>query len=235
MGIFTSVIILILVLVIIAFMQLTPGTFALFYHYTLGKYSAKKTDDLSLSFILGAEAFSATMILITYFVIFTILVSQPLFIQNIFSWIMAGIFLGEAFAVFFCYFRKGKSTALFISRRIAHGTKSCISHVKSHRDAFILGATSSVAELIFTIPLYIIFTTELMKFSTNVRVIVATLFILATILPLFLIRGFYRAGNNLAEIQRLRVHLNPLVRIVISLGFIFLSLAIINCGIFYYG
>ena len=74
-----------------------------------------------------------------------------------------------------------------------------------------------------------------MKFSTNVRVIVATLFILATILPLFLIRGFYRAGNNLAEIQRLRVHLKPLVRIVISLGFIFLSLAIINCGIFYYG
>lgn len=235
MSILASAIILILVLVIVTFLQLTPGTFALFYHYALGKNSAKKTDDYSLSFILGAEFFTAILLLITYLIAFTIFVNQSVFVQNIFSWAMAGILCGEAIAAFFFYFRKGKSTALFIPRRVAHGIKTCAVRVKSHKDAFILGLVSGTAELIFTLPLYIIFSIELMKFSTGTRVLVAIILILAIILPLFLIRGFYRAGNNLAEIQRLRVRLKPAVRFIISFNFLLIALIIINLGLFCYG
>ena len=59
MSFFISVIILVLAMLIQVSMQLTPGTFALFYHYALGKNSRTKADNLSLYFTLGVITFMA--------------------------------------------------------------------------------------------------------------------------------------------------------------------------------
>ena len=72
MSIFIPVAILIVATLIQAFMQLTPGVFALFYHYALGKNSSTKADDLSLHFILGVITFIVITWLLIYALIFSI-------------------------------------------------------------------------------------------------------------------------------------------------------------------
>ena len=50
MSFLTSIIIILLVVVILTFMQLSTGVFSIFYHYSTAKHSRKKADDLSLDF-----------------------------------------------------------------------------------------------------------------------------------------------------------------------------------------
>ena len=98
MSIFISVIILIMLSLIQFLMQLSSGIFMLFYHYALGKKSAKIADNLSLYFILGVEFFTAAV----WFTVFLILPDA----SPILFWILAGILFAESLASLFFYYRK---------------------------------------------------------------------------------------------------------------------------------
>lgn len=218
-----------------AFLQLTPGTFALFYHYALGKKSAKIADDFGLSFILGVEVFTATVLLLVYSLTFFIFCNQPGFCNHIFLWIMTGVFIAEALAFFFFYYRKGRTTALFIPRRIAKNIILRAEKTKSRSDAFILGFVSGSPELLFTLPLYIISVVELMLVPTLPRILTIIFYIIVLTIPLFSIRSLYRTGHNLAEIQRSRARAKSFVRLFISICFLLLAFATIIIGVFING
>ena len=235
MSIIISVIILILAMLISFFMQLTPGTFALFYHYALGKTSAKKADDRSLSFILGTEIFVVTVWLIIYFLAFFFFYNASESAREIFVYIMAGIFFAEAFAGAFLYYRKGKSTALFLSRRLARSLDEHIKKQKTRSDCILLGAFTSLIELVFTLPLYIISASILVNSVSLPHPLIAAIFPIIAVLPLFIIRNIFRFGRNLAEIQRVRVKLKPFVRSILFFGYILLGLAIIYLGVINHG
>ena len=215
-----------------SFMQLSPGVFALFYHHALGKKSHKKIGDFSLCFVLGAEVFIATIFIITCIFVFAAY-NKCSYNTSVFPWLMAGIFLAEAIASLFFYYKKGKTTELFIPRAFA---KNLIDHsqkVKTRSDAFILGFLSGISELFFTLPLFIIIIVKLIDFSTISRAIAIILYIILTISPLVHIYVLYRTDHNLAEIERLRLRFKPFIRIFMCLGFILLAIATI-VGIFIY-
>ena len=233
MSVLVSVIILFLAMLIQAFMQLSPGIFALFYHYALGKKSRKKADDLSPYYVLGYELFIAAVFFILCIFIFTLDYYSFINFQYL-SFALAGIFIAEAFVSLFFYYRKGKTTALFLSRKFASTIEHRAKNIKTKPDAFILGFLSSLPELIFTLPLYLAVIIALLDFTILPRSAVLIFFLLISLMPLFWIFGFYHTDHHFANLLRLRLKLKPVVKTVFFLCFLSLS-AIIIFGALNYG
>ena len=225
MSILVSVFILILVALIQTFMQLSPGVFALFYHYALGKKSRKKADSFSLYYILGYEFFIIATIFILC--IFVFLINKAVTIDfALVYWILAGVSIAEAMAGLFFYYRKNKTTELFISRKLARSIEKQASNVKNSSDAFILGFVSGLPELIFTLPVYLTAIFTLIDFTIIPRATVLIAFIILAILPLIWIFILYHTDRHLADIARLRLKLKPFVKIVFCFCFLLLAIAI---------
>lgn len=235
MGIFISGVILVLVALILASMQLTPGTFILFYHYTLGKNSAKKASALSLYFILGYATFLVITWLLVHSLIFAVFYFLQITNSQFFNWTLAGILFVESILSLFFYYKKGKFTALFIPRSIAKTLEIHAQNSKTRTDAFTLGFLSSIPELLFTLPLFALSSITLMQISYPLRATTLILSLLVIVFPLFYFIYLFFSNHNLAEIERLRIRLKPTFRLIICFGFLALTFAIINLGVNYYG
>lgn len=235
MSFFASLIIILLAMLIQGFLELSPGLFACFYHYALGKTSFKKADDRSLSFILGVEIFTATVFLITYLAVSFFAIKKD-FMNTTFLWIMAGIFLVEAIISFFFYFRRGKkasknSTELFVTRHVAKALVRHAETAKNRSDTILLGFITCALELFFTLPLYIICSVEILNISATSSFVFIIAYIIIATVPLFAIRTFFRTGHNLAEIQRFRVKKKLPTRLIISLSFLAISIVTFITGL----
>ncbi len=211
-------------------LQLVPGTFSLFYHYALGKTSVKKADDRSLSFILGVEILITIIWLLTYFAVIAVFYNDNPVTKSVFFYTLSGIFILESIFAFLFYYRKGRSTALFIPRKVANGISVHAKKAKNRSDCILLGALSGFFELFFTLPLVLICASVLMNFDTTLRVILITIYIILSVLPLFIIHIAFHSGRNLADIQRFRVKIKPLVKIILSFSFLTIALSAIYLG-----
>ena len=230
MSIIASVAILILSMLISFCLQLVPGTFAIFYHYALGKTSAKKADDRALNFILGVEIFATIVWLVAYFSMFAFFYNLPS-LKSIFMFILAGISFAEAIAVIFFYYRKGRATALFIPRGVAKGIIGRAEKSKSRSDCIFFGALIGLFELIFTFPLYFISASVLLDFDATLRVPIIIFYVLLSILPLLITLWAFKLGNNLADVERFRVKIKPLVKTILFFSFVTIGLATIYLGV----
>ena len=221
MSFFVSLGIVILAMLIMACLQLQPGVFSLFYHYASGKYSYARTSDITLFFILGAETSAACLFLCSYYIADFLFLYKFRPETSFFAWIIAGALLALAIMSIFCYFRPGPGTKLFIPRRCAQNLDSHARTASSRSDAFALGALSSICELPFTLPLYIVTSIEIMEmtvefFPSNLLTI---LYIVIPTIPLFITRWKFQLGHNLANIQRSRVKDKNFTRIILSLSY----------------
>ncbi|MBR0480142.1 hypothetical protein IJJ49_02705 [Candidatus Saccharibacteria bacterium] len=237
MSVLTSLSFLILVVLIQSFLQLPSGVFTLFYHYALGKNSKKRAADLSLFYIAGVETISVALFLASYFLVYILFLNQPNFESSFLAWIFAGIFLIFSIISAFLYFRKSAATTLFIPRSFARAFNENAKNVKTRSDAFALGAFAASSELLFSLPLLLVASIELMRFDSSLfpREILAFLLILLPLLPLFFLRTLFRTGHNLAEIERLRVHNKNFFRLILSLSYLALAVLIIIFRIISYG
>ena len=229
MSIFTSLGIVILAMLIVASLQLTPGVFALFYHYALGKFSKRKASDLTLFFIIGAEIVNAFIFISIYFLLGFFTLGDLGFNNNIFTYTLVGILVALAIVSFFCYYRRGAGTQLFISRRYAKGMDHLAKSTRSRTDAMLLGALAGSYELIFTLPLFIIVATIALEFNISRQPanLIAIAFVIAPLLPLFIIRWQYQSGYNLADILRLRTKNKTFIRSLLTLSFFLIATLII--------
>ncbi len=228
----TPLIIVILSLLILVFLQVTPGIFTIFYHFALGKNSSKKADDFALNFIAGTEIFYSIMWLLAYTIIFTLLYSTDIF--AILTWILAGIFFALAIVSYCFYYKKAKkSSATFVPRRIVRGVLARSESAKTRLDAYLLGFFAGVPELILSLPLFLIVSIVLQTFVIIPHAVVIIISVILCIVPLFVIRHFYRTGYNLADISRFRIKIKPIVRILLSLGFLALAILTIIYGVYY--
>ena len=210
--------------------MLTPGVFATFLHYAFGQYSQKKADNLSLFFILGAEA----MVVITFLFISIIIWALPLSIINfnnpILLWILVGIFVALSVAAFCFYFRKGKYSELFISRNTAKKFIKRAQFVKKRSDAFVFGLVSGVPELPFTLPLYFISALSIMNISISSFTCssIMILFAFVSIIPLFIVYTFFKTGHNLADLIKFRTKNKTFFRFLISALYLVVAILFIN-------
>ena len=230
MSTFVSLITIFLAMLIHSSMQLVPGIFALFYHSGLSKSSASKTDDLSLSFILGSELFSATIFIAIYSAILSLSFIDES-IRNILSWVLIGFLFIEIPAIIFLYYRKGKGSSLFISRKSAINLSRHAESIKNRTDAMLLGMFSGVAELPFTLPLFVIVSNEAIGLTNGQNGILIIIYIIVTTIPLFIIRRCFRSGLNLADIARFRAKNKLFFKIILAFGYLLLATTLITTGI----
>ena len=221
-------------MVIQAFLQLTPGVFSIFYHHALGKTSAKKADDASLSFILGTEILTAIIFLIIYIII-SFVVTDKITDSNIYMATLAGIFIAESVITFFFYFRKNskkkeQSTKTFLPRFIAQNLIINAKKAKNRSDTITLGIVTTACELVFTLPLYIIISTEILNLGLRYGFVYIIAYIIIATVPLFVIRTAFRTDHNLAEIQRFRVNKKFWVKLVLSISYLLIAILIIVKG-----
>ena len=229
MSIFISLGIVILSMLIMAFLQLTPGVFTLLYHYALGNFSKRKASYLSLFFILGVEVITTCLYLSIFYLTCIFFFDNLHPETSILFWALAGILIALGIISFFFYFRKGTGTKLFIPRKYAKALDYSASTVKTRSDAFMLGAITGTYELIFTLPLYLVTCVEIMKmgvvgFSSNLLTII---YILIPVIPLFFIRWQFQSGFNLADIERSRIKDKTFTRFLLALCYIMIAILII--------
>ena len=234
MSVFISVGILLVAMLIQGLLQTSPSVFAIFYHHTLGKTSAKKTDDQSLSFILGTEFFTAILFLAIYFLV-SFIDTNIEYDYSILMWVLGGIFALEAVITFFFYFKPGKksknTTKLFLPRPLAKGIVIRAGKTKNRSDTIMLGFLTAGTEFIFTLPLYLISALEIIRLASRFSSVFIIAYIIVATLPLFIIRLLFRTGHNLAEIQRHRVKRKFLFKILITISFLALSGLTILAGV----
>ena len=219
--------ILIISMLIMAFLSLTPGVFALLNHYAYGKYSRKKAEHLTFFFILGAETTSSCLFLSVYIIV-SLFISNSAHL-NLITWLLIGIIISLSFISLFFYYRPGRGTRLFISRRVAKSIDQHARAIKTRSDAFTLGALSGAPELLFTLPLYIITSAEILHMSSTrpSSVLLTILYILAPTIPLFIMRWQFHRGRNLADITRSRIRDKNFIRFILTLSYALIATLII--------
>lgn len=232
MSIFTSFGIIIISMLILGLLQLVPGIFALFSHYALGKFSKAKASDFALFFILGVEVISACFFLSTYFLMSILLIDNAVFENGQLAWGFAGLLIALAVFCLIFYYRRGKGSKLFIPRTYSEAIDHNAKTVKNRSGAFLLGLLSSSCELILTLPLYLIVAVQILKIESLglPANLIAIVFILAPIVPLFFTYWQYRYGYNLADIMKRRSKIKPFIRITLSICYSILAILIIQSG-----
>lgn len=230
MSVFSSVGIIIIAMLIMASLQLTPGVFALFYHYASGKYSKKRVSRLSLFFILGAEVISACLFLSSYYIAYFFFLGKSRPEHSVFAWFGIGVLVALSIASFFFYFRRGKGTQLFIARSFADALNESAKSIKTRSDAFALGAVSSTCEILFTLPLYIITAIEIIELSSEnfTSDILTIIYILTSAIPLFITNFLFQSGHNLADIERTRVKDKTFTRLIMGFSYLIIAILIIH-------
>ena len=235
MDVFISLGILLLATLISTLLMFVPGFFALFFHQLSGKYSRKKADDLSLFYIIGVE----TITIILLFLISIIICASPLDFINldnrILLWTLSGILVALGIVFFFFYFRRGKTSALFVSRKTVTKFTKKINTIKTRSDAFMLGLVSATPELFFTLPLYfvsllVISSISMTSFPCTIFIII---FALLTITPLFIIHYTFNHNCNLATYIRFRIKNKNFFRYFISCLYLLIAILIIIIGGFH--
>ena len=233
MSSITSLEILLLSMLILGFLQLQPGIFALFLHYASGKFSYQKRSLLATFYILGTETaaaglFIGSLLFANLFFYFVSSTANPEITIYVF-WAFAAIMLLLAISMLVWYFRPGRGTKLFIPRRTAKTLESYARSADTRGDAFVLGALTSVLEIPFTLPLYLISAIALVYLTASFTpdLIFGLFIFIAPILPLIAIRLRYRLGANLATVLRARFRDKNLVRILLTLAYTTLAVIIV--------
>lgn len=223
MSIFTSLGILLMVVLLQNLMQLAPGVFALFYHYAIGKNSLKKARLLAPFFVLG--------ILITNVLTFLAVASLTAD-SEILRAVMAGILVALAVVGGVFYYRKGDGSELYTPRKLANALTFGARNTNSAVDAFLLGLVAGFSEIIFTIPLTIMVVLEVRMFdSWIIQTGLIALDVVLALTPFIVIGIIFRTGGNLADIARMRVRNKSFYRMMFCFLFILLAAGLYNFGI----
>ncbi len=206
-----------------ASMQLGLGALLLLYHASLGKHIKKKTRNLVDSYIagigtlvflgLGAVAF----IMDRYF-------SEALYPEELM--IVVGMLIALAIAVWAIYYRRGRSTELWLPRTVARFVDRRAKDTNSNTEAFSLGMLTSLAEMPFTLVLVVVASNSLMRLEPLQQLIALVLYTVISITPPIILRLAIRKGHTVVDIQRWRVKYKTFLRALTGAGFLMLAIFI---------
>ena len=202
-------------------LQLGLGALLLLYHASLGKHVQKKTRDLVDSYIGGAGMLVFVMIAAVAFLL-NLIFGKPLYAEELM--IVVGMLIALAVAAWAIYYRRGKSTELWLPRTVARFIDKRAKETNSNTEAFSLGILTSLAEMPFTMALFIIAGNSLLQLDTNQQLLAVALYTILAILPLAVIRIVIRNGKTIVDIQRWRVNHKMFLRVVTGLGFLVLGI-----------
>lgn len=204
MDIFTSLAIVGFAALIHASFQLSVSVLTLLSGHAIGaKKSHARLVKLTTSYTTGAGVM--TLLLLA----FTSLFFLHFFGTNIplLVWaLVCGLVLGIGIAVWLFYYRRGtKGTELWIPRGFAKFLTERSKKTNQSAEAFSLGLSTVVAELIFIIPTVAIAALVLIELPPMWQLIGIGVYTVISLLGLLIVWSLIGSGRSLARIQKWRL------------------------------
>ncbi len=202
MDIITSLAIVALAALVHASFQLSVSVLTLMSGHAIGaKKSRARLLMLTSSFAIGAGVMTLLLLSFTSLLLLHFFGAHvPLIV-----WAMAcGLVLGIGIAVWLFYYRRAPGTQLWVPRAFAkHLThRSKVTHLGT--EAFSLGMTGVISELIFIIPSLVISALVLLELPSEWQLVGIALYTLISLLGLLLVWALIGAGTSIANIQKWR-------------------------------
>lgn len=206
--------------VIHATLQLSLGALLLLYHASLGKHVRKKTRFLVDSYISGMGMLVFLGVAATIFILDRYF-EKPLYIEELI--IVVGMLVALAIAAWFFYYRRGKSTELWLPRSVARFIDKRAKTTNSNTEAFSLGVLTSLAEMPFTIVLFVVAANSILVLPHLYQILAVAMYTVITITPPVALRLAIRKGQTVVDIQRWRVKHKMFFRLLTGIGFLALG------------
>lgn len=205
--------------VVHATLQLGLGALLLLYHASLGKHIKAKTKNLVGSFISGIGMFVLLALATATFAIGSWTEGGlPLLCLLI----LIGILVALAIIIWFFYYRRGRSTELWLPKVVARYINQRAKVTESNTEAFSLGLLASFGELPFTLVLMILAANSILELPRAYQPLVAVGYTLVAILPMVIMRIVIRRGKTVVDVQKWRVKNKTFLRVIS--GVLFLTL-----------
>lgn len=206
--------------VIHATLQLSLGSLLLLYHASLGKHIRKKTKFLVDSYIAGI----GTLVFLSVATLGFLLdryFGKPLYTEELV--IIVGMLVALAIAAWFLYYRRGKSTELWLPRTVARFINKRAKTTNSNTEAFSLGLLTSLAEMPFTLILMVVAANSILGLPAMQQILAVALYTVITIIPPIILRMSIRKGQTVVDVQRWRVKNKTFFRVLTGVGFLVLG------------
>lgn len=201
----SSLAIIIFAALIHASFQMSVSVLTLLSGHSIGK---KTANSRVLRLMNG---FNTGVLLLTTLLISTITYYLVIFINHINNTeqlaasIVCGLMIGLGIATWTFYYRKGKGTALWIPRGFADYLNKRTKATKNSFEAFALGMTSVVAELIFIIGPSLAAALAIVTLPNPLTQIAGIiLYALLSISPLLILTSLVSSGRSVASLQKWR-------------------------------
>lgn len=209
--------------VIHATLQLGLGALLLLYHASLGKHIRKKTRAIVNCYIAGV---GTLIILAIYAVCFVMdrFFGKALYVEELF--IVVGMLVALAIAAWVIYYRRGKSTELWLPRTVARFIDKRAKATDNKTEAFSLGILTSLAEMPFTLVLVVVAANSILKLPLSQQIVAAIMYMVVSLMPMIILRIAIRKGNTVVDIQRWRVKNKNFLRAITGAGFLVLGIFI---------
>lgn len=206
--------------VIHASLQVGLGALLLLYHSSLGKHIRRKTRDLVDCYIAGIGTLVMLMLATLAFLLDRYF-EGALYPEEIM--IVVGMLVALAIAVWFFYYRRGKSTELWLPRSVARFIDRRAKATDSNTEAFSLGMLTSLAEMPFALVLLVIAANDILTLPPLYQLVAVMVYTIITIIPPVFLRLMIRKGQTVVDIQRWRVKHKTFFRILTGVGFLVLG------------
>lgn len=202
MDIASSLAIVTLAALIHASFQLSVSVLTLLSGHAIGaKHSHARILRLTFGFVSGAGVM--TLLALS----FISLIFLHLFGHDApqFVWAIAcGLLIGVGLAVWIFYYRPGKGTSLWIPRSFARHLSDRSKATKSGVEAFSLGLTSVVSEMLFIAAPLIISALVLIQLPGHWQLVGIAIYAVISLLTLFSVWVLIGSGHKLSSIQKWR-------------------------------
>lgn len=198
----SSLAIILFAALIHASFQASISVLTLMSGHALGKKAAhRRLLKLSGGFIFGAGAMSLFLLCTMSFLLSQLFVDKtPLVL-----WAMTcGAVVGVGISVWLFYFREQRGTSLWIPRGMARYLSTRSKATTHAAEAFGLGLTSVMMEIIFIFAPLLVSALVLIRLSPELQLLGIFLYAFVSLLPLLIIGALIGGGHTLARIQRWR-------------------------------
>ncbi len=202
MNIFDSLVIVAVAALIHASFQLSVSMLTLLSSHTIGaKRSHTRLLGLTGSFTFGV--FVMTLLLISTISLFVQLGLTGS--QQMIAWVAAcGLLFGLGLAVWIFYYRREQGTSLWLPRGMARYLSDRTKATKQTSEAFGLGVSSVVAELLFIFAPIFVSALVLTQLEPMWQLAGIGLYASLSLFPLVVVYTLIGSGHKISQIQRWR-------------------------------
>lgn len=221
MTIFTSLALIALAAGVHATFQLSVSMVTLLSGHALGKRTRhQKLVRLTNSFLAGASVMTLLLLSTTSFILGNLLPNET---PQLVWAVLCGLLVGVGVAVWAFYYRPGRNSVLWVPRGMAHYLKTRTEKTTMSAEAFGLGLSSVLAEIIFSIVPIITASLLIIRLPNAWPLAGLACYLVVALCALVIVTGLIGSGHRLSEIQRWREHNKRFLQFVGGAGLVILG------------